>query len=48
MSTEILTENEKKGELKRVRMPGYGIFLGILMLIFAFLGVSAAYHILGG
>ena len=45
MSTEILTENEKKGELKRVRMPGYGIFLGILMLIFAFLGVSAAYHI---
>ena len=45
MGTEILTENEKKGELIRVKMPGYGIFLGILMLIFAFLGVSAAYHI---
>lgn len=45
MGTEVLTENKKKGELIRVKMPGYGIFFGILMLIFAFLGVSAAYHI---
>lgn len=45
MGREVLTENEKKDELIRVKIPGYGIFLGMLMLIFAFLGVFAACHI---